>query len=656
MAYVRTKTKQLMRKTLLLLTFASFTSAGFSQTLFTYGNIPVDKAEFIRAYNKNKTPVADKEKAMREYLDLYVKFKLKVKAAMELRLDTLPMLQYDAQSFRSQIEDSYLNNEKALNDLLNEAFARSQKDLHILHFFVPVEEATKPEDTLKAFTSINAFYTALKAGKTDYDNLNAGSPVKIKQSDLGFVTVFGLPYEYENIIYALKMGGTSKPYRTKNGWHLFKLVDERKAVGKWKIAQILLSIPPDATTEAKKGYEKRADSIYQLLMKGDDFGKMARWFSDDKVTYSNNGELAEFGSGKFEASFENEVFKLTRDKEISKPFITAYGYHIVKRLSQSPVPADKNDMAYQFELKQKIQQDSRISFAKDQFVKEILKQVSYKKTALVSDAELYRNADSVIAKPNSETGNAALYPITGKTISTYAKAKLTGKDWLDFVRNYKGSGELYRGESNAVLFDKFITTSVMDYYKKHLEDYNADFSYQMEEFKDGNVLFEIMERNIWGKASADVNGLQKYYNENKDKYLWKASANVVLFNCANKTIAEDAKAALLNGKDWKKIAEESNNNIQVDSGRFELSQIPVTVDSKTPVGYVSPIVVSQADGNTSFIKLIHHYNANLQRSFDEAKGMVINDYQNILEEKWIGDLKNKYPVKVNDTVFQSLLK
>ena len=645
-----------MKKTLLLLTFAFFTSAGFSQTLFTYGNIPVDKAEFKRAYNKNKTPVADKEKAMREYLDLYVKFKLKVKAAMELRLDTLPQLQYDAQSFRSQIEDSYLNNEKALNDLQNEAFTRSQKDLHVLHFFVAVEEALKPEDTLKAFTSINAFYTALKAGKTDYDNLNAASPVKIKQSDLGFVTVFGFPYEYENIIYALKKGETSKPYRTKNGWHLFKLVDERKAVGKWKIAQILLSIPPDATTEAKKGYEKRADSIYQLLMKGDDFGKMVRWFSDDKVTYSNNGELAEFGSGKFEASFENEVFKLTRDKEISKPFITAYGYHIVKRLSQSSVPADKNDMAYQFELKQKIQQDSRISFAKDQFVKEILKQVSYKKTALVSDAELYRNADSVIAKPNSETGNAALYPITGKTISTYAKAKLTGKDWLDFVRNYKGSAELYRGESNAVLFDKFITTSVMDYYKKHLEEYNADFSYQMEEFKDGNVLFEIMERNIWGKASADVNGLQKYYNENKDKYLWKASANVVLFNCANKTIAEDAKAALLNGKDWKKIAEESNNNIQVDSGRFELSQIPVTVDPKTPVGYVSPIVVSQADGNTSFIKLIHHYNANLQRSFDEAKGMVINDYQNILEEKWIGDLKNKYPVKVNDTVFQSLLK
>ena len=201
-----------------------------------------------------------------------------------------------------------------------------------MHFFVPVDPALKPEDTIKAFASINSFYDALKAGKTDYDNLNAAAAVKIKQSDFGFITVFSLPYEYENVVYALKMGEASKPIRAKNGWHLFKLIDERKAVGKWKIAQILLSFPPDATAEAKKVYEKRADSIYQLLQKGEDFGKMARWFSDDKVSYSNNGELAEFGSGKFESSFENEVFKLTRDNEISKPFLTAYGYHIVKRI------------------------------------------------------------------------------------------------------------------------------------------------------------------------------------------------------------------------------------------------------------------------------------------------------------------------------------
>ena len=178
----------------------------------------------------------------------------------------------------------------------------------------------------------------------------------------------------------------------------------------------------------------------------------------------------------------------------------------------------------------------------------------------------------------------------------------------------------------------------------------------MEEFKDGNVLFEIMERNIWGKASNDTAGLKKLYSENKSRYFWSASANIILFNCTNKTIADEARAAIVKGKDWKKIVEESNNNIQIDSGRFELSQIPVTIDLKMTRGAISEAVVNPSDGNTSFIQLINHYPANAQRSFDEAKGLIINDYQNILEEKWIDALKIKYPIKINEDVFQSLLK
>lgn len=643
-----------MKKILLLLAVTGFANALAAQTLFTFGNTAVDKAEFMRAYNKNKTPVEDKEKALREYLDLYVKFKLKVKAALDLKLDTLPQLQYDAQSFRSQIQDSYLNNEKALNDLVTEAFNRSQKDLHVLHFFIPIE--ANATDTLDAFKSSSSFYAGLSAGKTDYEALNAPLTVKVKQSDLGYITIFSLPYEYENLVYGLKMNETSKPYRAKNGWHIFKLVGERKAVGKWKIAQILLSIPPDANADVKKVYEKRADSIYQLLQKGEDFGKMARWFSDDKATYGSNGELAEFGSGKFEAAFEDEVFKLTKDKETGKPFLTAYGYHIVKRISQTPVSADKNDAAYQFELKQKIQQDSRITYAKDLYLKEIMRQVNLKKTGAVSEADLYRYADSAIAKPTSETGNTALYPIATKIIYTFAKTKLTGKDWLDYVRNYKINSELYHGESNSVLAEKFVTGTVMDYYKLHLEDYNADFKYQMEEFRDGNVLFEIMERNIWGKASADMEALQKYYGINKTKYLWNASADIIIFNCTGKAIADSAQAAVAAGADWKKIVEQSNNTVLADSGRFELAQLPVTIDSKAADGFISEVVVNPVDGNTSFIKVVKQYASNLQRSFEEAKGLVINDYQNILEEKWISELKNKYPVKINEAVFQSLLK
>ncbi|HQW83868.1 MAG TPA: hypothetical protein PK987_05390, partial [Ferruginibacter sp.] len=226
---------------------------------------------------------------------------------------------------------------------------------------------------------------------------------------------------------------------------------------------------------------------------------------------------------------------------------------------------------------------------------------------------------------------------------------------LDFVRSYKGAGELYKGENNDVLFEKFISTTVVEDYKKHLEDYNTEFKYQMDEFKDGNVLFEIMERNIWGKAAADTEGLRKLYNENKNKYLWNASADIILFNCANKTIANETKAFLQKGEDWKKVAE-TNINIQADSGRFELSQLPVKISAQTaPVGIIADGTTSPTDGNVSFIIPVHYYEAGKQRSFEDAKGSVINDYQNMLEEKWINELKKQYPVKINEVVFKSLI-
>ena len=644
-----------MRKFYLLFVFACYTPVVFSQALFTYGKSSVGKDEFIRAYNKNKTPVTDKEKALREYLDLYIRFKLKVNAAHDIGLDTLPQLQFDAQSFRSQIEESYLHNEKEVNSLLAEAFTRSQKDLHVLHFFIATDPGMSPEDTVKANKSIHELYTSLAAGKTDYAKLIDAGPIKVKQSDIGFITVFTLPYEYENIIYDLSVGQASNPFRSKKGWHVFKVMEERKAVGKWKIAQILLAAPPGQPVAEKMVLEKRADSIYQLLQKGDDFAVLARRFSDDKITYGTGGELPEFASGKFEASFEKEVFKLTRDGEISRPILTPYGYHIVKRLSQTPVSTDKNDNAFLFELKQKIQQDSRISSAKELFVKEVLKQVNFKKTGTVSDTDLFRYADSAVANLSSETGNTSVYPISNKVIYSFTKAKLTGKDWLDFIRAYKG-GEFYQGESNVALLEKFVSNSSVDYYKSHLEDYNDDFRYQMEEFKDGNVLFEIMEKNIWGKATNDSAGLLKHYNENKSKYLWAASANVILFNCSNKTVAETARKALLAGKDWKQVSEEANNTLQADSGRFDLSQIPIAINSKSPAGFITEIIVNPADGTAGFAKIINQYEAGLQRNFEEAKGLVINDYQSILEEKWINELKKKYPVKINDSVFRSLLK
>lgn len=643
-----------MKKIVLLTALISCCSLVFSQTLFTYGGNNVSKEEFLKAYNKNKTSVSDEEKSLREYLDLYINFKLKVEAAKKARLDTLPQLQYDIQAFRNQIQDNYLNNEADVNELVNETFLRSHKDIHVQHFLIPGDSSIMPGELSEKL------YDALQRGNDNYEQLvkeiDDSGWYKIKTTDLGYITAFSVPYEFENIIYSLKPGQVSKPYTVKHGQynkHIFKVIDERKAMGKWKIAQVLLAIPPGNQAENLKPLKNKADSIYQLLKNGADFGEMAKQFSDDKLTYLNNGDMPEFGCGKYDLSFEEEVIQLKNDGDISMPFSTTHGFHIVKRISQTPVPADKNsDDAYVYELKQKVLQDARINAAKDKFTKNIIKQIGYKKNAAVKDIDLFTNADNVSINKNLEKIKNS--SISNTIIFSFGKNNIKGSEWLNFINTYKNNPALYKGESNDELLQKFINISALEYYKQNLEKYNPQFALQIKEFKEGNMLFEIMERNVWSKASSDNNGLKKYYIDNKNKYLWAPSADIIIFNCANIKAANKAVEAIQKNADWKKTLEE--NGIQTDSGRYELSQIPVDNPTNITAGFISAPVVNISDNTASFVKVLKLYPANQQRSFEEAKGLLINDFQAQIEEQWVAALKNKYPVKINEAVFKSIIK
>ena len=625
-----------------------------AQTLFTYGTNTVSKDEFLRAYNKNKTPVTDKAKSLQDYLDLYTKFKLKVKAAEELRFDTLQQLQFDLQSFRTQVEEGYLNDERGMNMLMEEALQRSQKDIHLLHFFIPINGKADPEDTLKASKAMTLLQAELKKGRKDYSKIAEDitkTTYELKYKDLGYITALTIPYLMENVAYNLQPGAFSNVFKTKNAIHVFINDGERKAVGKWKIAQILLAIPPDATPETVKLIEAKADSLYNLVAKGKDFGETAKQWSEDKITYLNGGEMPEFGTGKFSLNFETKVFELKKDGDISKPIFTGDAYHIVKRISQKPTPADKSDEGFMYGLKQQIMADNRVSIAKDLFLKDVLVKIAFKRNPALKDAELFRYADSV-----TESKTIGNNTISNKILFSFAKSNVKGSDWLNFVKDYKLNTDVYKGENNKELLEKYISTTAFEYYRKHLDEYSADFRYQMQEFKEGNMLFEIMEKNIWSKASSDTVGLKKYYEEHKSKYQWAESASILLFNCTNQKAAEEAQDALNRGKDWHKIAEESDGRIQSDSGRYEVSQIQLPAGTTAKEGLLTPPVVNNTDNTASFVKILKIYPANQQRTFEEARGLVINEYQTFLEEKWIAELKQKYPIKVNDAVFQSMIK
>ena len=643
-------------KLLFILSAALFLSCSvFSQTLISYGTGTVGKDEFLRAYNKNKPTVTDKEKAMRDYLELYTNFKLKVAAAQEMHLDTISQIRYDTQNFRDQIAGNYLTDEKGMKSLINEAAARSGKDIHVIYFSIPIAENALPADTLKAYNAANEIYNRLKNGSTDYANTVTDVSVKIypaKYADAGFVTAFSLPYEYENIVYNLPVGTISRPYRASKAWLIFKTTGQRADVGKWKTAQILFAYPPNADYSIKLAVKEKADSVYHLLQSGLAFDAAAKQFSDDRMTYMAGGELPEFGTGRYNTEFENHVFSLKKDKDFTAPFETEFGYHIVKRISHRSLPTDVSDAAWLAELKQKITQDTRISSERDIFAQETMAKTGFKKTTAVTDAELLRYADSV--KKHYNDDNTLTQPISNKVIISFKDgSSVKGSEWLKFAKSNSNAEQFVKADK--VLLNNFDLQEVLNYYKDNLENYNDEFKYQMLEFKEGNMLFEIMERNVWSRAGADSVGLLSYFNAHKENYKWENSADVLIFNCTDEKLAADAIDKLKAGKSWQDLSEQSNNRIQSDSGRYELSQIPGTVSSSMPVAGTYSAVVKNTDGTAAFVKYIHVYAPNMPRSFSEARGLVINDYQNVLEERWVAELRKKYPVKVNEVLFKQML-
>ena len=629
-----------MKRFFLFLFIACFTTCIYAQTLFTYGSNAVSKDEFLRAYNKNKTAVTDKAMAMREYLNLYINFRLKVKTARDIRIDTLSSLANDLQNFRTQIEESYLNDESQVNALTQQGFERSQKDIHVGYLFFPF----KNSDTLESFNSAQLIYklTALDG------NLHIKRESTM-WNDVGFITVFSLPYDFENIVYHLKPSEVGKPYRTKNGFYIFKNIEERKAVGKIKVAQILIAIPEGAKEDDKIAAGKLADSIYSAIKAGADFGEMAKQFSNDKMTYQSGGVMPEFGVGKYDPVFENKIFSLQKDGDIAPVFQTQFGFHIVNRISRSEIPQDKTNDSYMFLVKQQVLQDSRITSAKEKFVTDVLKKLNFKKNLAIKDNDLWKLTDSFLVSNKVQghyTAQAPLFSINNQNVKI--------SDWLAFIKNYKATGLNY-GEADSVIMKKFISKTALDNYKKRLPDLNPEFKYQLQEFKDGNLLFEVMERNVWNKASNDSNGLKNYYTQHKAKYTWNESADAVLISSSNKKTANDVAEQIKKGKSWKQVAEENMSQVQTDSGRYDLTQIPAKSNTKFIEGLVTEPLLNENDGTATFVKIIKLYPANQQRNFEEARGLVINDYQIFLEEKWIEQLKKKYPVKVNEKVFQSML-
>jgi peptidyl-prolyl cis-trans isomerase SurA len=331
-----------------------------TNTLMTVGSDKVGKQEFENVFKKNNSKMAANpdEKTLREYLDLYINFKLKVLEAKSFGMDTAASFKKELAGYRKQLAAPYLTDKEVTEQLINEAYDRSKKEIRASHILINCKEDASAKDTLAAYNKIMAIRKKILEKKEDFGKVAMESSedpsAKTNKGDLGFFSVFAMVYSFENACYKAKQGTVTMPFRTKYGYHIVKVVDSRPAQGEVKVAHIMLRATAKLSKEDSLRNQNKINEVYNLLTSGQKFEELAKQYSEDKGSAKNGGILPVFGTGKMVPEFESEAFALKNVNDYSKPFTTSYGWHIVKLVERKSLPSFD---AAKADIKAKISRD-----------------------------------------------------------------------------------------------------------------------------------------------------------------------------------------------------------------------------------------------------------------------------------------------------------
>ena len=680
-------------RTLFISALVFCASLAQAQTLLTIDGENVSVDEFMSIYNKKsslKDTAAKDEKALREYLELYTKFKLKVREAEKNGLDTSKKFKDELEGYRKQLAESYMTDKQVTDELVKEAYERMKWDVHASHILILSRPDDMPEDTSKAYQKAMQLYSRAKNGE-DFGKLAQESSedpsAKENKGDLGYFSAMRMVYAFETAAYNTPVGEISKPVRTKFGYHIIKVMDKRPSVGEVKVAHIMIRLKENATQDEQQKAEQRINEIKIRLNNGEDFAALAR-VSEDYTSAQKGGELPFFGPYKYPKEFEDVAFALKNKGDISDPVKTAYGWHIVKLLDKKGLESFEK---MQPELKKNVARNERSNLTKEVVLTRIKKENKFKEHSKNLSA-IFAIADSTLVEGSWKLpANASLT----KVLFTIGKEKYSQKDFAEYIAAHQVArkGNTYQQLINQQ-YENYKKEKLLAYEDACLEAKYPKFKALMKEYRDGILLFEITDKNVWSKAVKDTSGLKEFYAHHKTEWMWPERVKTDAFICMTKEAADTVRMMLIQGpveakpvavkadKKGKKgakkekvtepvsetskhtadeeliaaIIEKVNKNSQLNmrlySGVYSADDYPALGKSDWKTG-VTAVIENE---KMFYVFRINEVLPAQPKKLEEAKGAITAAYQTYLEETWLKELKAKYPVQVNNEVFNDLLK
>ena len=641
-----------------------FAQSWKSKTLITLGDRNISAGEFMDVYEKNnvKSEVLDK-KSVDDYLDMYVNFKLKVIEAENLKMDTLPKFIKEYQGYRKQLAKPYLSNDAATEQLIKEAYDRMQWDMNVSHILVHCDPVAVPADTLKAYNKALELRKRILSGEdfgdvafeasndpSARDTIINKRSYKGNRGYLGYFTVFYMVYPFETGAYNTKVGELSMPVRSDFGYHIIKVNSKTPACGSIKAAHIFLAVDEKDPEKTDSLVRAKAFNIYNEIDKdGKNWDHMVRKYSDDKGSAQYGGILTPFKVSQIVPEFIDEIKKMNPN-DISEPVKTSYGYHIIKLISTSGVKSFEDEKE---NLTKLVEKDMRASVSEEVVLKRILKENKFKENIKVKDAFI-ATIDSTLKEGKYVVTEGV---DTNKTLFKLMKQEYKVSDFIEYIKQHKKQQPFMSSAAYAYqLYDEFLKDSAFAYEDAHLEEKHPDFKLLVQEYHDGILLFDLMDKQVWKKAEMDTAGIKAFYEEHKNDYMWDNRVKTLILTVngdenlarAEELIRQDigvdsirtiVKTEGLKGVTAKASFFQKGDNVDIDETEWTVGTVRV--------------VPSTVDQTTKIIKILEVREPE-PKTYKEARGIITSSYQTKLEQDWLNSLKMKYPNTVNEKILEKV--
>ena len=553
--------------------------------LMTVGNEKVTKSEFIKAYQKNSSLSEATEADLRDYLRLYMDYRMKVQEAKALKLDTAQSFQKEWASYKNQYAQQYLIDTEVSDQLLAETAERARYHVRASHILISVPEDASPKDTLAAYHKImkirEEIVNGLDFGEAavlysddqsarDYVNPQSHRLMHGNRGDIGYFSVLEMIYPFETMAYNTPVGQISQPVRTQFGYHLVYVQDKIPAIAKLYVSQIFIndSNALDSKVDHNVSLQKCA-LIKHKYSQGVSFDSLAAQFSEDKATRNSGGRMEPFTPNRRPGNYIQAAINL-KPGQISDPVPSVIGWHILKL--DSIVYTTVND-EFIYMLKNRLGRDTRSKKSKASLVEKLKVEYNYEEKGKKAAMKFLQKN---ITENYFQTKSVAIDSIKGieklKPMCSFADKQLTAQDFGKYLARFQG--KQLTGTVAAFLdqeFQNFVSENMLRYESTQLMTKYPEYRDVVNEVYDGLMIYEINSAKVWNAAIQDTVGAERLYEEIKSQF--------------------------------------------------------ATGDSLNPY-----------------------------KPFNDVRAVVISKYQDILEKQWVAELHQKYPVKLNEEVFRSILK